>query len=131
MASDLTPTITISSVAGTLTLEHEHSAYPFAGRKLERKFEERKTRHSSTGAAKKIRIWDQYAVTDQSLSLTIPYMTSAQVAILEAMAFADPPLVNVTFRGESWTADLVLSADSENTWRKTCFNAHFDLLRVT
>jgi hypothetical protein len=98
MATGRTPTLKIvSSGVGTLTLEDVTTPHPFPTIGVERKYEDRYTRESTSGAAKLKRIFRRYSEADLQIPVTVPFLSGAQYILLRGMVQKDVPEVVVTY----------------------------------
>jgi len=105
MGDGRTPTITIVGAdgEGTVTLVDEHSAWPFTAPEIQREYQERRTRQSSTGPGKVFRIYRRFTGAE----VTLPFQATVDAADMLKLldiAQANPPLCGVTFlSGGGWT----------------------------
>jgi len=112
MGDGRTPTITIvgGNSEGTVTLTDAKSAWPFTAPEIQRDYQERKTRESSTGPGKTYRIYRPFNGSEVSLPFQAT-VDAADMLILLDIAQANPPLCEVTYLSgggytETWDATL-------------------------
>lgn len=97
MSTGRTPTLTITDGSETVTLEDIRSAYPFPAISVQREFTEKKTRASATGAGKTIRVYRQYSGAEETIRVSVPYLSSEQYNTLRGFVEANPPTVSVSY----------------------------------
>lgn len=118
MADGRTPTMTISGQSQTVTLEDVRSAFPFPAIAIQRSYQERQTRDSSTGAGKTKRVYRSYSNAEESIQVQVPYLHPDNYAKLRTMIEADPPTVSVTYLHlTTQSFDLVELTPTPNDFR--------------
>lgn len=101
-----TPKLKIKQGSVCVELYNERSAYPFPALTINREVEIRHTRQSMTGPRATVFVVPDHNGAEESLQFSAT-VTKATHDSLRAMARANPPEVEVTYRDETWPALLL------------------------
>lgn len=121
----------ISGDAGTVTLEDAHSAWPPPAMSSAREVSDRKTRNSSSGAAKTISVVRRFSGSEVSIRGSIPHLLQSHHDILNDLHEADPPEVSVQYMGKTFDALLTVYDPRPDAFEPTEYQAEFELRRVS
>ena len=114
MGDGRTPTITVvgADSEGTVVFTDEQSTWPFAPIEIRRRYQDRETRVSSTGAGKTIRVYRPYNNSEQTLSFTATLPATEALKLL-AIAVNDPPACTVAYLSGGSVSQTAWSATLE------------------